>query len=201
MKVLIMDDEESARQELETSFRECKEMTFEIEKAGDIAQADNALRRMKFDVITIDLKLGKTVTAGLQWMQKQMILASCPEAIKIVVTAYATVDRCVKAMRLGAWDFVDKEGNYGATVVRSAVDRLREMEDQRREERFIFDEWLPRHEGRLQKEYAGQYVAIKDGNIVAHGDSMISLAGQLAGLGLAGARLPYILQVGRKEEQ
>ena len=199
MKALIIDDDGDARQELETAFRACKEISFDIESAADMSQADGALRRTRFDVITIDLKFGSNVTAGLQWMQRKMILASCPDAIKIVVTAYPTYPRCVEAMRLSAWDFIDKEGNYGVEVVRSAVARLMELEEAKRVQRFIFDEWLPAQGQALQKKYPGEYVAVdSEGRILAHGDSMITLGAELPHEWLTNDRKPYILHIAKE---
>jgi DNA-binding NtrC family response regulator len=200
MKVLLIDDDNNARKELETAFRGCNEISFAIDQAADIEDADNALKGTQFDVITIDLKFGREVTAGLQWMQKQMILASCPNAIKIIVTAYPRLDLCVKAMRLGAWDFIDKERNYGDKVVQCAVARLKEVEEARRVERFIFDKWLPEHEQALEEEHPGEFVAIDGkGSILAFGHSMIALGSNLPAEWLKSERKPFILQIARKE--
>lgn len=199
MNVLIIDDDDDARQELETAFRNCIEMSFNIEKATDASKAEEILRKVKYDVITIDLKLGGAVTAGLQLMERQMILASCPEAVKIVVTAYPTYPRCVKAMRLGAWDFIDKDSNYGAEVVGSAVARLKELEEIRREERYIFEEWLPSNERQLQEQYSDQYVAVSNGKVIANGPSMIALGAMLAETCQTEGRLPYILRIAKRK--
>ena len=198
--VLIIDDEPAARSVLKEAFLKCDDFKFEVVAVESAAQADMWLRSHSADVVTVDLKLGSNTEAGFQWMQRQMLFTSCPDAVKIVVTGYAQRENLLRAMRLGAWDFVGKDLAYGAQAVRSAVSRLKELEEAKRVEGFIFDEWLPEHEQSLQKEYSGEYVAIDGkGNILAHGQSMVALGSALPVEWLASGRTPFILQIAKRE--
>jgi two-component system, repressor protein LuxO len=90
-------------------------MTFaaHLERAGykvSIAETGGLAREMieaapsGFDVILLDLQLPDT--DGLAWLN------ACPEALSesrvIVVTANASINRAIEAMRLGAYDFLVK---------------------------------------------------------------------------------------------
>jgi len=201
--VLIIEDVPAARDVLRKAFEKCADFSFEVVPAENASQADEWLKSHKPDVVTIDLNLGKSVTDGLQWMQRQMLFQTCPNAVKIVVTGFAQPENIVQAMRLGAWDFISKGlDTFAAQTVKSAVARLKQLEEAKRVERFIFDEWLSEHEESLQKEHPGEYVAIDgEGNTLAYGQSMLALAAGLPGEWLTGEREPFILQIQERRER
>lgn len=199
-RVLIIEDNRTAREELSRAFAESQSLQFLVETARDPQQAEGILQKGEFDVITVDLMFGQDAKAGLRLMGR-MVLTACPKAVKIVVTAFPSVENCVQAMRFGAWDFIDKEGDYGTRAVCSAVDRLKEIEEARLQEREIFERWLPENEQLLQQQYPGEYVAIREGRVVAHALSMISLGSLLSGEASAEGRMPCILYIGEKKKK
>ena len=201
--VLIIEDEPPVRDVLKKAFQKCTDFRFEVVPVENASQADEWLKSHKPDVVTVDLNLGKGIEEGLQWMQRQMLFLGCPGAVKIVVTGYPQPENVVRAMRLGAWDFINKGlDTFAAETVKSAVARLKQLEEAKRVERFIFDKWLPEHEESLQKEHPGEYVAIDgEGNILAYGQSMLALGAGLPGEWLTGEREPFILQIQERRER
>jgi NtrC-family two-component system response regulator AlgB len=117
LRVLVVDDEPSIRLSLEV----CLEaLGCEVRPAGDAAAAAAAADRQRFDLAFVDVRLGGG--SGLDLLPA--LLARSPEMTIVVMTAYASVDRAVEAMRRGAWDFVAKP--FTPDQVRQAVARAAE---------------------------------------------------------------------------
>lgn len=98
--VLVVDDRPNMLYVLKKALRyDARVLT-----AGGGAAAVGVLRDSPVDVVLCDLKMPDT--SGLD------VLASCrrlrPEARFVLMTAYATVDTAVRAMRLGAYDYITK---------------------------------------------------------------------------------------------
>jgi len=100
-KVLIVDDEAELRDNLAEILAE---EGFRVATAVDGDQALEKASRERFDVVLLDLimpgKDGMEVLAGLRRIS--------PVSRVIIITAYATVDSAVKAIRKGAVDYVTK---------------------------------------------------------------------------------------------
>ena len=98
---LILDDDPGVRQ----SMRLCLEADgARVLGVGSVAAAIDALERSHFDVVFLDL-----------WLNAESGLDALPEIIRcqpgvgvIVITAHATYETAVEAMRLGAVDYLPK---------------------------------------------------------------------------------------------
>jgi NtrC-family two-component system response regulator AlgB len=99
--VLIVDDEKNIRHTL----RVCLEaLDAEVSEASSTTSALEAIARGVFDVVFLDLRLG--TQSGLDLIP--MLLAENPNVVIIVITAYATFETAVEAIRRGAWDYLPK---------------------------------------------------------------------------------------------
>ncbi|MDF1812593.1 MAG: sigma-54 dependent transcriptional regulator [Verrucomicrobiales bacterium] len=101
MDILIVDDEKTIRDSTMVAI----EAEGHYVEAVDGAQV--ALLRMQeepFDVVFIDLRLGDD--DGLEVLKQ--VRKRFPKVVPIVFTAYATVDTAVKAIQLGAMDYLEK---------------------------------------------------------------------------------------------
>jgi NtrC-family two-component system response regulator AlgB len=130
LSVVIIDDEKNIRQAL----RVCLEsMDAEVAEAGSAAMALEAMGRSMFDVAFLDLRLG--ADSGLDLIPK--LLAENPNVVIIVVTAYATLETAVQAIRSGAWDYLQKPFTPGqirhllekVQVQRSLSVRMADLQD------------------------------------------------------------------------
>jgi two-component system response regulator PilR (NtrC family) len=100
-RILIVDDEQSMCELLSIMLR--KE-GYDIVTASSGETALKALQNEIFDLIITDLRMQKV--GGLDIVRSVKELS--PETIVIVITAYATTDTAVEAMKLGAYDYLTK---------------------------------------------------------------------------------------------
>ena len=100
-RVLIVDDEKNIRATLAI----CLEgLGCQVAQASTSEAAIEALRRAPFDVAFVDLRLGQE--SGLELLPR--LLAERPGLDVVVITAYATFDTAVEAVKRGAADYVPK---------------------------------------------------------------------------------------------
>jgi len=116
LRVLVVDDEPNIRDTLAL----CLEGSgCRVEKAATGAAALDALRLAPFDLAFCDLRLG--AESGLDLVPR--LLAERPGLDVVVVTAYATFDSAVEAIRRGAKDYLPKP--FTPAQIRHQVDAAR----------------------------------------------------------------------------
>jgi DNA-binding NtrC family response regulator len=101
ISILIVDDEESVRDSL---FNWFIEDGYHVECAEDAKKALTLLQSDSFDIILADIKMPGM--DGLEMLKR--IKAMKSDAIVIIMTAFATVDTAVQALKNGAYDYVTK---------------------------------------------------------------------------------------------
>lgn len=114
---LVVDDDPGIRQ----SLRLCLEADgARVLGVGTSAAAFEAVDRARFDVVLLDLWLGKE--SGLDAIPE--LVQRQPDAAIIVVTAFATFESAVEAMKRGACDYLPKP--FTPDQVRAATRRALE---------------------------------------------------------------------------
>jgi DNA-binding response OmpR family regulator len=101
-RILIVDDEKTIRQVLSEALQG---HGFSILAVGSSAEALHALEQESFDLALLDLKLPGKVS-GLDLLRD--IHRRWPAIVIIMLTAYATIDSAVLALREGAYDYLTK---------------------------------------------------------------------------------------------
>jgi two-component system, NtrC family, response regulator PilR len=101
-KILVVDDDQGMREFLEIMLiRE----GYRVSTDCDAGKALGRCRKEKFDLIITDLKMPKMDGIGFLREVKQL----SPETMVILITAYASGDTAVTAMKEGAYDYIEKD--------------------------------------------------------------------------------------------
>ena len=100
-KILVVDDEKSMREFLEIMLR--KE-DYRISLAPNGEEVLRLIERDIFDLVLLDIRMPKM--DGIAVLKK--IKALSPETVVIMITAYASADTAIKAMKEGAYDYITK---------------------------------------------------------------------------------------------
>ena len=126
--ILVVDDESNLRHVLGGVLRTAGHQAVE---AGGVAEARAALGTAVFDLVITDQKMSDG--EGLE------LLAACREADPslpvVLLTAFATVELAVEAMRRGAFDVIPKP--FLPEQVRAVVDRALEHTELKRENALL----------------------------------------------------------------
>jgi DNA-binding NtrC family response regulator len=126
--VLIVDDEKNIRSHLATYVRGLGHRT---ETAGDAATALGLLDSLEPDVVFSDVRMAGM--DGLELLRESR--RRRPEAVVVLMTAYATVRGAVEAMREGAYDYLVKP--FDLDEVGLLLERVLEVRALRRENREL----------------------------------------------------------------
>jgi len=100
-RVLVVDDERSMQEFLEIFLRS---EGYEVETAGDIQSAKIHLESDDFDVVITDIKMPGG--SGIDLLHTTHEIS--PETVVIMITAYASTETAIAAMKEGAYDYVTK---------------------------------------------------------------------------------------------
>lgn len=122
-RILVVDDEVGFREFI----AEALEIHgHEVEQAGDGLEAQNILKKRTFQVILTDLKMPRMNGVELLgWLKSEQ-----PEIEVIMLTAHGSVETAVEAMKIGAFDYLEKPLE-GPDTLRLMVARAVERHDLR----------------------------------------------------------------------
>ncbi len=131
-KILVLDDEQIV---LDSITRILEEENYEVATCQKGEQAVEMLKKGGFDVLITDLKM-----PGMDGLQAMESLSEVdPDLSMIMATAYSTVDSAVKAMKLGAVDYIRKPftpEQLVELVAKVMADRKVRFEKRYREDTF-----------------------------------------------------------------
>jgi two-component system response regulator PilR (NtrC family) len=100
-KILVADDEQSMREFLDIML---KKEGYRVTLAGNGEEVLKLIDKDIFDLVLLDIRMPKM--DGIAVLKK--IKAASPETIVIMITAYASADTAIKAMKEGAYDYITK---------------------------------------------------------------------------------------------
>lgn len=119
-KILVVDDEELIRWSLEQNL---SEEGYQVLTAGTGEDALRLTREELPDLIFLDLQLPGI--SGMEVLQKVKEISS--DIIVVIITALGVVEMVVKAMKLGAFDYINKPFNLDelSLLVEKAMETVR----------------------------------------------------------------------------
>ena len=115
MRTLVVDDEKNIRRTMAMAL---ESMDHDAVTVSSGAEAFKELKSSAFDVVFLDLKLHQE--SGLDVLEE--ILRLSPRASVVIVTAFASIETAVEAMRRGAFDYLPKPCT--PDQVRQLLDRI-----------------------------------------------------------------------------
>ena len=93
-------------------------MHIEVATAGDYASAIKALGHERFDLVLTDMRLPDGDGLGIvEWIQHHR-----PGVPVAVITAHGNVEAAVRALKLGAFDFISKPLDLGVAAQADHLD-------------------------------------------------------------------------------
>lgn len=117
-KILVVDDEKNMREVLKI-FLEGEGYDVSVADGGE--SAIEAIKKHIFSLVITDLKMPKVSGFDLLKVIKDI----SPETILIIITAFGSPESAVEAMKLGAFDYIQKpfKNNDIRLVVKNALDK------------------------------------------------------------------------------
>lgn len=104
MRAIVVDDEQNIRKVLNVLL---KEDGFDVHEAQGVIDAENLIKENYYDIAIIDLKLSDG--SGIDVLKT--IKQQNSETVVLIITAFASAETAIAAMKLGAYDYVIKPFN------------------------------------------------------------------------------------------
>ena len=170
-KVIVIDDEVNAASALETLLREDG---YEVSSANDAREGLALLEKTDADVVLTDLRMPGM--DGLELLQR--IKEMRPEVMVLLMTAYGTVKTAVRAMKLGAEDYLGKPIDVDEleVVLERVLEKKRLLEEtqvlrERVGKKYRFDNLVGESPEMLAAVKAVQQVAPSSASVLLLGES------------------------------
>ncbi len=100
-RILVADDEQSMREFLDIML---KKEGYKVSLASNGEEVLKLIDKDLFDLILLDIRMPRLDGIGVL----KKIKTASPETIVIMITAYASADTAIKAMKEGAYDYITK---------------------------------------------------------------------------------------------
>ncbi|MGH2584751.1 MAG: ATP-binding protein [Dehalococcoidia bacterium] len=100
-QIMVVDDETSVALTMQAVLQD---EGYRVWTAGSAAEARGLLRRERFDVALLDLRIDNI--DGIDLMRE--VRATQPDCVPIMLTGYASLESAVRAIREGAYDYLVK---------------------------------------------------------------------------------------------
>ena len=168
--ILIVDDEPIKRSVLED---ELSAAGYSVVTAGSPLEAESVLEKTFFDVILTDLRMpGEDGLSFLRGLKRKN-----PAQAAIVMTAYGTVETAIEAMKLGAFDYMQKPFSTEELLLK--LDRLLKYEQLASENEALRDQLaLPRTESRIVCQSKSMREMLSRIHAVAGTDTTVLIEGE-----------------------
>ncbi|MBI4715616.1 MAG: sigma-54-dependent Fis family transcriptional regulator, partial [Nitrospirae bacterium] len=118
-RILVVDDEKGMRDLLTIMLRR---EGYEVTAAESGEEALEMVRKESFDLVISDIRMRKV--SGLDVLRE--VKGSFPDTAVIMITAFASSETAVEAMKEGAYDYISKPFDVEAVkiTIRRAMERV-----------------------------------------------------------------------------
>lgn len=165
IKMMVIDDEvaEEIKENLEDVRLLGARFSIEaVDTCQDAIDKINILKKKKqfYDVLIVDMKMGDSDEKGLEILKLPL------SAIKIVLTAHASVENCVKCLKTGGFDYIDKNSHLYDPYERLKKSIKKGLNERKKKPENPFSTWVNKNLHVLVKEYGGEHIAVIDNTVV-----------------------------------
>lgn len=169
LRVLVIDDEANIRKTLAVCLESRGHAVTAVSNAKDArTEAD----RQVFDLAFVDLRLG--MENGLDLISP--LLGACPWLKVVVITAYASIDTAVEAMRRGATDYIPKP--FTPEQVQLVTDRVATLRSMEQRIETLKEDLVRLHpEVSFSSRHPGMQRAVELARQVASSEAVVLLRG------------------------
>lgn len=169
MNILIVDDEANIRKTLTVCLESRGHQITAVSNGKD---AKTEADRQVFDLAFVDLRLG--TENGLDLIPS--ILVFCPWIKIVVITAYASIDTAVEAIRRGATDYIAKPFTpEQVQIVSDRIAAVRDMEQRITSLKGDLDQLHPKVS--FSSRYSGMQRAVELAKHVATSEALVLICG------------------------
>lgn len=169
-RILVVDDEPAQREIMRDILMG---ENYEVYEAGSVEAAETEVRNSLPELVLTDLKMPNR--GGLALVERLGKLEIPPEVV--VITAFGTIETAVKAIRLGAYDYLTKpiDGDEFLLVVKRALEKASLRRETRRlkEEldRKLDTEIVAKSDVMKKLLETAEKVAVSDATVLVRGES------------------------------
>ena len=132
--ILIVDDEKAIRDSLKMVIND---EGYEAETASDGAEAFQKIKEGNYDIVVSDIKMPNM--DGIELLQK--VSETNPSTFFIIMTAYASVQTAIDALRKGAFDYLIKPVEFEDVLFR--IKKLLDYKQLFQENKFLKTQLSP----------------------------------------------------------
>jgi NtrC-family two-component system response regulator AlgB len=150
--ILVVDDEPNIRRTLSLQL---EGRGHRVRTAGSVEEAQREAAGRRFDVALIDLRLG--TGSGLDLLT--WLRAEDPALKTVVITAYASIETAVEAMKRGASDYLSKP--FGPLELDLALDKIAKLTRLERKVQALEVDLILAGEGDLEADLASESPAMQ----------------------------------------
>ncbi|MBU1700971.1 MAG: sigma-54 dependent transcriptional regulator [Candidatus Eisenbacteria bacterium] len=170
LNILVVDDEANIRKTLSYCLVAEGHSVISVSNPADALEE---ARRRSFDLAFVDLKLG--VEDGMELIP--VLLSDSPWTKIVVITAHASIESVVEAMRRGATDYIAKPFTPDQVkLLTQRISKIRELETELAALKEDMQRLGP--EDRLQSKNAGMQRVIETARKAAPSEAIVLLQGE-----------------------
>lgn len=170
-KILVVDDDKGVLNSI-NNILTIRDYSVDLSESGE--DAIDKIKQKEYDLVITDLMMQGM--SGIDLLKE--IKKICPKVIIILITAHATVDTVVEAIRLGAYDYVTKPFDDEELILR--IERgLKTIKDEEEreflrkhvEEKYSFDNIISRDSEMLKIFDQIKEIAETDATVLIFGET------------------------------
>jgi len=128
-KILVIDDEELV---LESVVMAMERKNYEVDSAPNMTEALRKLEQNTYDIVISDIRLPEHKFGGMEILKKAKTDSARTDVI--MMTGYGTIENAVDAIRMGAFDYVEKGSGLLIPTLELRVEKA--IENQRRNREY-----------------------------------------------------------------